>query len=1009
MLKNIKSVVPIVFVLAALIAVSAFSVAAIASDSTGSCGNGVNWSYENGTLTVSGVGAMDPFSADGQPWKQYKSDITAVVIGEGVTSVGRCAFYGFNAITSVTLPDSLLSIGQYAFFSCKGLTTLNIPEGVEFIGQYAIRKSAITELTLLDGDGWTFADGTVLSRDGAVSALKKEATYKLDCVKAKVGAGATVASGVFGKGAFSWSLDDNGVLTVSGEGEMPRFNANTAPWHSYSASVRSVVIEEGVTSVARCAFYGCKSLTAVALPESIATIGEYAFYGCDLLREVKLPTAVSEIGRFAFRKCKGLERVEFGATDGWNVDELTVASLTQNNYNTVWVRKEHIHSFEHAYDKTCNGEGCDYSREIKMQSALLIGQSNMSGRGDLTTVEPISDDRIFMMRNNTWVKMEEPIHETARGGAGIGASFAKGFVESFDCQIGLIPCAEGGTSLADWAVGGELYNAAVTQAKIAQETSEICAILWHQGESNQKDVEYAAKFKVILDAMIAEFGLDADKIVIVTGELFGTRSDAVHMAQLELLAKEYKNYGIALSDGLTVFDVTTHFNAPSLRVFGYRYFDIFYNCITGGHYEFDQNPENYRIEPPAPEQNTPIFSENFNSLTAGAAVSVSNKVNYAPKNGKITVDALTDTEKYLHLTTGLTDTGKYGDTYVDFYNSVNAGSVIILEAKFKLGESFTAAADLFKIVGGSTLRTVRVAANGKLYDMSGSTLGEYLGYSLDTLEWTTVKVVLDLKNNVKNIYVLGNLVLVSEIYESDVSQIAFNRTRLVQFTQTTKGESELLVDDYTCRYGTSADVKRNVNYIANEGFDGFTADTVYTAGVTVGQIQFNTVTEKSYIKVVARENGNNCLEVMRGSDGKTTYVDLKYPISANTKFVIEGSFKLGEGNAAADLLKLTPSSGAYNLIYLNKKGELCDWVYTDGKGAEGEAIGKLSKDVWTNIKIVCDLANNTKEIYINGTLVKSGVIHDSATAGVKITKCRVIQMKSSTGSVYVDDIAYYTE
>ena len=55
MLKNIKSVVPIVFVLAALIAVSAFSVAAIASDSTGSCGNGVNWSYENGTLTIEDI------------------------------------------------------------------------------------------------------------------------------------------------------------------------------------------------------------------------------------------------------------------------------------------------------------------------------------------------------------------------------------------------------------------------------------------------------------------------------------------------------------------------------------------------------------------------------------------------------------------------------------------------------------------------------------------------------------------------------------------------------------------------------------------------------------------------------------------------------------------------------------------------------------------------------------------------------------------------------------------
>jgi len=732
-------------------------------------------------------------------------------------------------------------------------------------------------------------------------------------------------------------------------------------------------------------------------------------YSCTALTEISLPEALRGIGIYAFRKCRSLTSANFACSEGWNVSEITAKSLTADNYTIEWVREEHVHSFEHAYDKTCNGEGCDYSREIKMQSALLIGQSNMSGRGDLTTVEPISDNRIFMMRNNGWVKMEEPIHETARGGAGIGASFAKAFVESFDCELGLIPCAEGGTSLADWAVGGELYNAAVAQARIAQETSELCAILWHQGESNQKDTEYAAKFKVILDAMIAELGLDADKIVIVTGELFGTRSDAVHMAQLQLLAKEYKNYGIALSDGLTVFDVTTHFDAPSLRVFGYRYFDIFYNRITGGHYEFDQNPENYRIEPPAPEQNAPIASENFNALATGAAVSVSNKVNYALKSGAITVEALTDSEKYLHLKTGLADTTKYGDTYVDFYNSVNAGSVIILEAKFKLTENLTASADLFKMVGGTTLRTVRLAANGKLYNILGSTVGDYLGYSLDSLEWTTVKVVLDLKNNVKNIYILDKLVLISQIYDSDVSQNRITQTRLVQFLPTTKGESELLIDDYSCRYGTSADVQRNVNYIANEGFDSFTADTVYTAGVTVDKIQFNTVTSKSYIKVVSRGNGNNCLEVVRGSDNKTTYIDLKYPISANTKFVIEGSFKLGEGNAAADLLKLTPASGAYNLIYLNKKGELCDWVYTDGKGAEGEALGKLSADSWTNIKIVCDLANNTKEIYINGTLVKSSVIHDSATADVKITKCRVIQMKNGSGSVYVDDIAYYTE
>ena len=86
---------------------------------------------------------------------------------------------------------------------------------------------------------------------------------------------------------------------------------------------------------------------------------------------------------------------------------------------------------------------------------------------------------------------------------------------------------------------------------------------------------------------------DKDKIVIVTGELFGTRSDAVHRDQLDKLAAYYTNYGVAESDGLTVFDETTHFDSPSLRVFGYRYFAIFYKCITGGVYEFDDDPSSY--------------------------------------------------------------------------------------------------------------------------------------------------------------------------------------------------------------------------------------------------------------------------------------------------------------------------------------------------------------------------------------------------------------------------------
>ena len=136
----------------------------------------------------------------------------------------------------------------------------------------------------------------------------------------------------------------------------------------------------------------------------------------------------------------------------------------------------------------------------KRQSILLLGQSNMAGRGDLGDVEVIDDDIIFMIRNNSWTKMVEPIHDDkSAAGVGLAASFAKGFVDAFDCEVGLIPGAYGGTSLGDWAVNGTYYNRALEMAKAAQQDSEICAILWHQGESNQNSSSnYATKLKTIL-------------------------------------------------------------------------------------------------------------------------------------------------------------------------------------------------------------------------------------------------------------------------------------------------------------------------------------------------------------------------------------------------------------------------------------------------------------------------------------------------------------------------------
>ena len=648
----------------------------------------------------------------------------------------------------------------------------------------------------------------------------------------------------------------------------------------------------------------------------------------------------------------------------------------------------------------------------KMQSVLLIGQSNMSGRGDLNTVDPISDDRLFMMRGDRWMKMKEPLHtDSLNAGAGIGASFGKAFVETFDVQLGLIPAAVGGTNLDRWAVGGDLYTEAVRLAKIAQETSDICAILWHQGESNQGTEDYAERLKVILDAMMAELGLDPDKVVIITGELFGTRGDKVHTAQLEKMASYYKNYGVAYSDGLTVFDVTTHFDAQSLRVFGYRYFDVFYNCITGKHYEFDQNPENYyKPQEQKPDENEDgiIASFDFNDFETGVAASFPGEYNVSPQGGSIMVEELTPTEKQISITTGFKDT-QYGTSYMDVYNKAAAGSVIVVEAKFKRGEEFNAAADLIKVIGvnnAGVYKTVRVDANGKLYNvLSGNNaLGEYLGYDLDYYEWTKITVVLDLKNNLKEIYVNDKLIIKGvAIATTDTSTVDISHTRVVQFNGSSK-VSTIIIDDFKASFYDKSlnSGEEKPNDIASADFNNLTAGTVYTSSATVDSLSFSQVTASSTISVES-DGDNKYLSFNRGSDNKNVYADLKGNVSEKTKFIIEGKFKLGaNAQLSADLLKMTPKSGSFNLIYLKSNGELCD------VNNQSEAFGMLSSDKWTSIKIVVDLEKNTKDIYIDDVLVKSGLaVYDASITDTALTKCRIVHIKGGSGSLYVDDIRFY--
>ncbi len=118
-------------------------------------------------------------------------------------------------------------------------------------------------------------------------------------------------------GDCTWTLDDNGVLTISGNGEMDNYDdtyngswVTTAPWGGYSFN--SVVIESGVTSIGEDAFQGCTGLKSVTIPVSVTSIGSSAFEDCTGLTSITIPDSVTNIGNRAFFDCTGLTSVTIG-------------------------------------------------------------------------------------------------------------------------------------------------------------------------------------------------------------------------------------------------------------------------------------------------------------------------------------------------------------------------------------------------------------------------------------------------------------------------------------------------------------------------------------------------------------------------------------------------------------------------------------------------------------------------------------------------------------------------
>ncbi len=113
-----------------------------------------------------------------------------------------------------------------------------------------------------------------------------------------------VSSGTCGNN-LTWTLDDEGTLTISGIGDMHDYNHNEyygdyAPWDYLQTKVEALIINSGVTSVGDEAFYGFASITSVTIPDSVTSIGDSAFWNCTNLTSITIPDSVTSIGSGAF-------------------------------------------------------------------------------------------------------------------------------------------------------------------------------------------------------------------------------------------------------------------------------------------------------------------------------------------------------------------------------------------------------------------------------------------------------------------------------------------------------------------------------------------------------------------------------------------------------------------------------------------------------------------------------------------------------------------------------------
>lgn len=260
--------------------------------------------------------------------QKYTGSGGNVAIPEGVTRIGRRAFYGCRALTGVAIYEGVTEIGEGAFGFCTALTEMTIPGSVKRVGNAAfwccesMRRAVLEPGVAEIGNEAFFGCGSLadLALPASVTRIGDRAFF--ECRKlTHIAVPARVTA--IGKRAFMdcWQLADvtlpGGLAVIEDQTFLDCYSLRRVrvpervtriggQAFAHCLGLERVELPAGLTQIDAEAFCGCGALTDLALPEGLTAIGENAFSGCAGLAEVAVPEGLTRLGRGAFSDCAGL-------------------------------------------------------------------------------------------------------------------------------------------------------------------------------------------------------------------------------------------------------------------------------------------------------------------------------------------------------------------------------------------------------------------------------------------------------------------------------------------------------------------------------------------------------------------------------------------------------------------------------------------------------------------------------------------------------------------------------